>query len=114
MVDGARRNLDAVRARLQTTDVSIEQADLARWTIPDDVTVAFMYNPVAGETFAALITELLASVDRRPRTLRIVYRGPMMRDALLATGRVRHIDSLDLPLRPRRDGRADVEIFELA
>ena len=64
-------------------------ADSLEWEIPDEVTVAFVYNPFVGDLFERLVERLLASVDRRPRRLRIVYRNPVEHERLMATGRFR-------------------------
>jgi hypothetical protein len=51
-------------------------ADAATWQVPDDVTVAYLYDPFQGETLDAVIGQLIASVDRSPRRLRVIYVTP--------------------------------------
>jgi len=60
--------------------------------------VVFLYNPFGGATFEEFTRRLVASVDRRPRTLRIVYVNPREEATLLGTGRIRRT-------RSRRLGR---------
>lgn len=91
LVDIARDNIDRCKERLRCSDIEIVNADAAYYEIPDDVTVIFMYNPVQGEIFAALVRNVLASYDRRPRGLRIVYANPAEESALLSTGRFRMV-----------------------
>ena len=85
----AVRNVEACRHRLRCRDVRLETADLAGYRIPDDVTVVYIYNAFKGELFAAVMDELIASVDRRPRGLRLIYRTALEHDRLMATGRFR-------------------------
>ncbi|MGY1624168.1 methyltransferase domain-containing protein [Geodermatophilus sp. SYSU D00965] len=94
----AQRNVEANRDRLGDTDVRLVHADARSFDIPDDLSVAYFNNPFVGEVFTAVIDRLLASVDRCPRRMRIVYSNPVMEPALLATGRVR----LQRTLRGRR------------
>lgn len=84
-------NLERVRPRLRCPDVRLLRADARAADVPDTVTVAYLYNPFVGEVFEAVIDRLVASVDRNPRRLRIVYGNPVEEEALLATGRVRRI-----------------------
>lgn len=87
----ARRNVTRSRHRLRCPDVRLVHADILDYEIPDDVTVVFLYNPFLGEVFARFIDRLLESVDRRPRTVRLIYGNPREENALLATGRVRPV-----------------------
>jgi SAM-dependent methyltransferase len=85
----ARANIDASRRRLRCRDVEVVTADIVDYDVPDDATVAYLYNPFRGAVFDALVAKLIASVDRRPRRLRLIYRTPLEHDRLLATGRFR-------------------------
>jgi hypothetical protein len=51
-------------------------ADVADYRVPDDVTVAYLYNPVVGEVFESVLEQLRHSVERRPRRIRILYITP--------------------------------------
>lgn len=84
----AQRNLAAGRDGLACEQVELVIADVLEYEPPDDVTVAYMYNPFRGDVFATAVRRLIASVDRNPRRLRIVYVNPIDHDLLLATGRV--------------------------
>lgn len=53
------------------------------------MTVAYLNNPFRGELFDAVVEKLLASYDRRPRSLRLIYKTPLEEARLLGTGRVR-------------------------
>ena len=91
-------NVERSRAQLRCPDVSLVNADILDFDGLDEVTVVFLYNPFGGATFEEFTRRLVESVDRRPRTVRIVYVNPREEATLLATGRVRR-------LRSRRLGR---------
>jgi predicted RNA methylase len=89
----ARANLDRNRRRLAAREVEVIASDVLDYQVPDDVTVAFFYNPFLGPIFEHVIRQLLASVDRAPRRVRIIYRNPVEEAMLLATRRIRRVGS---------------------
>ncbi len=90
----AERNVAAVRDRLRCPDVRLVHSDVLNFDVPDDVTVAFFYNPFVGDLFEAVVARLVQSVDRCPRPLRIVYGNPTEEAALLRIGHVRTVRTL--------------------
>jgi SAM-dependent methyltransferase len=85
----ARRNVATFRPRKRCANIEIVVADAVDYAIPDDVTFVYLYNPFRGATFDTVIANLIASVDRRPRDLRLIYRNAKYKDSLQATGRAR-------------------------
>jgi hypothetical protein len=71
----ARENLSAAKLRLRSP-VDLVVADVTAWDVPDDVTVAFLFNPFVGTVMAAAQAHLIASLERRPRRLRVLYAHP--------------------------------------
>jgi hypothetical protein len=111
----ARANLELERDRLSCQDVELVTADVLDFELPDDVTIAYMYNPFRGETFSAAIERLIASVDRRPRRVRIVYVNPLEHDRLIATGRIELVRKIR-GLRPgaRWSRTASTYLYEIS
>jgi SAM-dependent methyltransferase len=107
----ALANLEASRPRLRCHDVELVEADLLHYRVPDDVTVVYAYNPVAGPVFDAAMNALVASYDRAPRRIYLLYRYPREHNRLAASGRFRLL-STHLPWRPtpgwRRGGAINV------
>lgn len=92
--DAARQLLESQRSSLRCRDVRIETADATTFDIPDDMTFAYFFNPFNGETFERVMENVVASLDRAPRTLRIIYVNPVDHDTVMRTGRfrvVRHV-----------------------
>jgi hypothetical protein len=85
--DFAQRNLDGARHGLACEEVELVTADVLEYQPPDDVTIAYMYNPFRGDILATAVRRLIASVDRNPRGLRLIYVNPIDHDLLMATGR---------------------------
>jgi SAM-dependent methyltransferase len=80
-------NLEASRSKLTCQDVDLIEGDIATYRIPDDVTVVYAYNPVRGELFEKAMRALIASYDRNPRPMHLLYRYPREHDRLEASGR---------------------------
>jgi SAM-dependent methyltransferase len=80
-------NLEAVRPGLACADVELVQADITAYQVPDDVTIVYAYNPVRGDLFEAAMNQLIASYDRNPRPMHLLYRYPREHDLVAASGR---------------------------
>lgn len=87
--DVARALVARERDGLRCRDVSIVTTDATRFAIPDDMTHAYLYNPFNGPTFERVCANIVASLDRAPRTVRVMYLHPADHAALVATGRFR-------------------------
>jgi hypothetical protein len=95
----ARDNIDRNRGRLTCGEVELVTADAAKYPIPDDVTVIYLYSPFSGDHFRQLLRNILASLDRRARAVTLIYVNPVMADAVEATGRFERTDVIT-PVRP--------------
>jgi SAM-dependent methyltransferase len=93
----ARRNVECTRRRLRCQDVQLVTADAATYRVPDDVSVAYLFNPFVGETFDRVIERLLESATRRARRLRLVYVHPTGHARLLESPRVRVVREFPTP-----------------
>ncbi len=107
----ARANVERIRGRLRCQDVELVTEDAALYVVPDDVTVAYLFAPFGGKIFHQVLFNLIASVDRRPRSLRLVYNSASEQDALMFSGRARETWSWPAravsiySLEPRREER---------
>jgi SAM-dependent methyltransferase len=79
------------RGRLRCPDVRIETGDASEFSIPDDMTYAYLFNPFNGATFERVCANIVASLDRAPRRLRVIYVKPVEHETLVATGRFRPV-----------------------
>lgn len=104
----ARQNIERNRRKLACRNVELITIDAREFEVSDDVTVVYLYHPFAGETFEAVIGNIIGSLDRRPRRLTLIYRMPWREDQLLATGRFELVRTLK---RPRRDPRR-IAVYE--
>jgi SAM-dependent methyltransferase len=85
----ARANIERNRARLRCSNIEFVSCDAAVYTIPDDMTFAYFYFPFAGETFRTVLGNIVSSIDRNPRRVRLIYACPKLEDVILQTGRFR-------------------------
>ena len=96
----AMANLDAVFPRLRCQHVELIEADITDYRVPDDVTIVYAYNPVRGDLFEAAMNALIASYDRNPRPMHLLYRYPREHDLVAASGRFQLLQTLTT-WRPR-------------
>lgn len=68
----AARNVATAQHRLKTP-VEVLATDATTWKVPDEVTVAYLFNPFVGSVMRAVQEKLRESLVRRPRGLRILY-----------------------------------------
>lgn len=92
-------------------DVEIVVSDATTFAIPDDLTIAYFYDPFRNEVLDTVLRNIIASVDRHPRRLRLIYVHPSQAERVLATGRFRFLKEQRGGLRDARLGRA--AIFEI-
>jgi SAM-dependent methyltransferase len=69
----AEETLARNRHRLRCKEIEIVTQDALDYALPDDVTIAYFYEPFHGAILEAVLAKLTASVDRSPRRLRIVW-----------------------------------------
>ncbi len=108
----ARANISAT-PEVRCDAIEIIVGDATQYTLPDDVTVIFLYNPFRGAIFKRFLAAILASLERRPRPLRVVYRTPLEHEQLLETGRFRLVRE-HRPARPTASMRetGSVRLYE--
>ena len=82
----AAANLARADARRRTGEVELVTADVERFPAPDDLTIAYFYNPFGGEAFRRVVERLVESARRRPRRIRVIYRYPKHEGVLLEHG----------------------------
>jgi SAM-dependent methyltransferase len=72
----AEANLRAATAAVGPFSWEVAHLPGDRFTVPDDVNVAFFCNPFAGEVLARVLDEIRASWLRKPRRIVLVCRLP--------------------------------------
>ena len=112
MAEAARAVLAHNQHRVRCRSWEVVTADALSYPMPDDVTVAYFYDPFTGPVFDAVVSGLEASVDRNPRRLRILYLTPTEMPRLLRSGRVRSVSQGRTGLL-RTGGRFEYFVGEL-
>jgi SAM-dependent methyltransferase len=87
----ARQNIERNRSRLRCQNVDFITGDMTTTPVPDEMTVAYMFNSVNGELFQRLMANIVASLDRRPRRVRLIYANPEEAATIARTGRFQMI-----------------------
>jgi SAM-dependent methyltransferase len=88
-------------------NIEIAVRDAAQFEVPDDMTLAFMFDPFRGRTMDDVLRNVIVSIDRNPRRVTLIYVNPTQGDRVLATGRFRLV-------RWQRGGLRDVRISRAA
>jgi SAM-dependent methyltransferase len=99
----ARRNAASCRLSARCGAIELVHSDALDYTIPDDVSVVYLFNPFRGAAFASVLIRLVDSVERRPRALRVIYRNALHHDDLV--GRGFRLERTSAGLRPSRAWR---------
>jgi SAM-dependent methyltransferase len=82
----ARRNLAVSRRRRVGAAVEVVCADAAVFEVPDDVDVAFLFNPFGREVVRAAAQRISSSLSRAPRPFHVAYLYPRYADEFVREG----------------------------
>jgi hypothetical protein len=72
----AAENIGRARKRLKCRNIELVTSDVTDYTLPDDVTVCFLFNPFRGLILRTAFGEMRRSVDAVPRPLTVLYYNP--------------------------------------
>jgi SAM-dependent methyltransferase len=105
--------IDRNRHRLACQDIELLCVDALEWEIPDDVTVVYLSCPFPDHLFEMLVDRLVASIDRSPRPMNLIYYFGTARahEIVANTGRAQRI-SLRAPWYVR-SGFEELAMFRL-
>jgi SAM-dependent methyltransferase len=107
------RGIVAARAnQYRCRDVEIVLADAREFPVPDDLTIAYFLHPFHGATLDTVLGNIVASVDRNPRRVSIIYSYPLAANQVLATGRFRLVRELRGSLRGNTNSLHRTHIYE--
>jgi precorrin-6B methylase 2 len=88
----ARRNFERNRRRFNCKRVEFVTRDAVSFEVPVDMTHAYFFNPFKGETFRAVLDNIIASIDRNPRRVVLIYHLPEEKQMVEDSGRFRLVD----------------------
>ena len=74
--DVARENVRRAMPRLRCREIELLVADANTYTLPNDVTIVFIYNSFVGEILSNVLTNIRRSLDEAPRAMTLVYANP--------------------------------------
>jgi SAM-dependent methyltransferase len=110
LAEVARTAVAARRHQHRCRNVEIVVSDVQDFRVPDDLTIGYFYHPFKGETFETVLRNIVDSIDRHPRRVRLIYVIPVNGPKVLATGRFRLVKVQHNMLLDHRALRT--EIFE--
>ncbi len=74
--DVARENVQRAKSHLKCHNIELLAADANTYTLPNDVSIVFIYNSFVGEILSNVLTNIRRSLDEAPRALTLVYANP--------------------------------------
>jgi SAM-dependent methyltransferase len=95
VADRAQSLVAQHRPKYRCESVEIVTSDVARFRVPDDLTIAYLgqVQYFTGEEIDAVLRNLIDSIDRHPRRVRLIYY-PTPAPYVGATGRFRLLPDL--------------------
>jgi SAM-dependent methyltransferase len=112
LADAAREALDAKKHQHRCEDVEIVVGDAREYRVPDDLSIVYFFHPFFGEVLDVVLAGIIASIDRNPRRVSIIYSYPLAGDQVLATGRFRLVRQLRGSLRANSNSLHRTNIYE--
>ena len=91
---------NVAQRRRPRSSAEILVADAARYEVPADVTIVYLYNPFRGPVFECALERILASHDANQREMRLVYANPVEHETVLGTRAFELVDTFLLAWRP--------------
>lgn len=95
----ARRNIERARGQLACERIEVVTCDAVDFKVPDDMTHAYFFYPFVGDTARKVLEAIVASVERQPRRVTLIFALPPPEDDILATGRFRLVERIRGGLR---------------
>jgi SAM-dependent methyltransferase len=78
----AEKNIE----KLGIGNVGVIRSDAATFDILDEYTYVYMFNPFTSPVMKQVLENLRASLERRPRSLIVIYKNPVCSEMLRSTG----------------------------
>ncbi len=109
----AERN--ARRLRRHAVRPEIVRADAAKYPVPDDITIVFLFSTFGGDVLRSALTRVVESIDRVPRRLRLAYGNPREHELIVAMPRFRATDKMWWSWRPESEWHRTkvVQLYEV-
>lgn len=82
----AKTNLIITKQQIPALHFNIINNDAFYFDIPDDVDCIFFFNPFDEIIMSAVVSNILKSIHKHPRKLKIIYVNPLHKDLFLKAG----------------------------
>jgi SAM-dependent methyltransferase len=87
LCEEARKNWSTYqRKRGVRAEVEIIEADVVDYELKDDENVFYMFNPFDAEVVGKILKNIGSSIERRKRTIWLIYNNPKWHDAVIESG----------------------------
>src|SRR5262249_36015932 len=97
----AKRNIDNVRLKLRCQEIKIVNVNAVDYTVPDEVSVMFFFNPFRGPVMEKVLANIMVSLRAKPRRVLILFYGDLATvSANISLMHAQHIDSITSVMLP--------------
>jgi predicted RNA methylase len=80
--DIAQKNIRNTQKSFACENIHLVNMDVLDYEIPEDLTIAYFFNPFVNDIFIRVIDNIHQSFLQTPRPIWIVYKNPKMRHHL--------------------------------
>lgn len=78
----AQQNIANNMEQLKCKNIELVNKDVLEYSLPDDFTIAYLYNPFVNDLFIRVISKIENSFTKNPRKIWVIYKNPQMKDFL--------------------------------
>jgi SAM-dependent methyltransferase len=82
LYDIARKNITQRKKHFKCQDIQLVHADVTKFELPDDFTIAYFFNPFVADLFIQVIQRIHTSLEKNPRQIWVIYKNPKMKNFL--------------------------------
>jgi SAM-dependent methyltransferase len=79
-------NIETIKARFPSAEISLECIDAKQVEIPDDCSVIFLFNPFDKTVMEPFVRKVTESLIKFPRNMKVLYANPECRQLWLSAG----------------------------
>jgi hypothetical protein len=88
-LDDTRQNLLVVKKKFPDLKFDVLLRDAFYCQIPTDISVVFIFNPFDEVIMSGVVNNILMSLEKEPRTIRVIYINPLYENLFLESGFVK-------------------------
>jgi SAM-dependent methyltransferase len=86
LCEDAIKNTNRIKQKFPGISIEIINRDALDFDIPDDICTIFFFNPFDAEMMCVVLDNIIKSLEKKPRPLRVLYANPQYKFLFLERG----------------------------